>query len=153
MASSLCHLFYLPCVSSPPPLRNNRSQLYSSCYRLRCSGGIWWCVCMHSLHRIQPLRAHRICPCILISLLSTVIVIIAVEVSVIYCLSVINLTSWVDVTAMQILFGDWEWLVIGILQRRFAPATFLFNWHVFVYAYSGAEALCCRRKGGVIVRI
>lgn len=81
------------------------------------------------------------------------IVIIAVEVSVIYCPSVINLTSWVDVTAMQILFGDWEWLAIEILQHKFALATFLFNWRVFVYAHSGTVALCRRRKGGVIVRI
>lgn len=106
----------------------------------------------------QPVRGpaaevYRICPCISISLLSTMIAIIAVEVSVIYCPSVINLTSWVDVTAMQIVFGDWEWLVREILQHEFAPATFLFNWHVFGYARSGTGALCHRLRGGVIVRI
>lgn len=54
---------------------------------------------------------------------------------------------------MQILFGDGEWFLIEILQHRFAPATFPFNWHIFIYARSGAGALCRSRRGGVIVRI
>lgn len=112
-----------------------------------CGACVSACVCR--LRKVRPLKVRRICPCISISVLSTVIVIIAVEVSVIYCPSVINLTSRVDVTAMQILVGDGEWLAREILQRKFAPAAFRFNWMCLSMQGAELELLAADREEGL----
>lgn len=86
MASSLCHLFYLPCASSPPPCRG---------WALGCAGAVWGAARARWAPHAPPAPAlpstAQDLSCASLSLLSRAVAVPAVEVSVIYCPSVVNL--------------------------------------------------------------